>query len=142
MVQASARSWIDAFFFRASAIVSDSEGERMVLNMEHTSDHSDHSPDSHDDSGWQVDYSAIVAREPIAQSILTDARMMTVCRLIKQENTAAARETQESTSSTTRRLLPSGFFVVEAKPTDARPRLMDHISQAVSELYACATVLQ
>ncbi|KAF9023498.1 hypothetical protein BDZ89DRAFT_1069869 [Hymenopellis radicata] len=135
-VEGSARSWIDAFFFRASAMVG--EGKRMILNIEHPIPHTTCRPTAMTILAGQVDYSAFVANDHIARSIMDDARMMSVCQLIKGEHAAAAQGTRESTTA---RLLPSGFFVVEAKPTDARPRLMDHISQAVSELYACATLL-
>lgn len=38
-------------------------------------------------------------------------------------------------------MLPTGFFVVEAKPQGSKP-IYVHLPQAVSELYACATLLK
>jgi len=40
--------------------------------------------------------------------------------------------------STIRGVLPTGFFVAEAKPGDLR----DHIPQAVAEMYGCAKLLK
>ncbi|KAF9035395.1 hypothetical protein BDZ89DRAFT_1062174 [Hymenopellis radicata] len=146
-VEGSARSWIDAFFFRASAMVG--EGERMIWNIEHPIPNTTVRPTATTILAGQIDYSAVVAMIILlvlrvhsdlrTGSIMEDARMISVCELIKGEHAAAGQDTR---INYTGRLLPSGFFVVEAKPTDARPRLKDHISQAVSELYACATVLQ
>lgn len=61
---ASARSWIDAFFFRASALVS--EGKRMVMNMEHTIPSTRVFPTAMTTLAGQIDYSAIVAKTEVA----------------------------------------------------------------------------
>ncbi|KAK0434304.1 hypothetical protein EV421DRAFT_1740954 [Armillaria borealis] len=62
--EANARSWIDAFFFRASAMVP--TGMRMVLNMEHTIPATVLHPTTSTTLAGQIDYSAIVAEEGVA----------------------------------------------------------------------------
>ncbi|PBL04137.1 hypothetical protein ARMGADRAFT_1158053 [Armillaria gallica] len=108
--EANARSWIDAFFFRASAMVP--TGMRMVLNMEHaipaTVFHST-------TLAGQIDYSAVVAEESVADAILDDPLMSTI-----------------------RRLSPTGFSVTVAEPGNLR----DHVGQAVAEMYGCAKLLK
>jgi hypothetical protein len=62
--EASSRPWIDAFFFRASAMLS--PDKRMVLNMEHVVPSATISPSSLSTLSGFVDYTAIVASQRVA----------------------------------------------------------------------------
>lgn len=59
--EASARAWIDAFFFRASAMLPPNKA--MILNMEHVVPAITIGPSSLRTLGGYVDYIAIVADE-------------------------------------------------------------------------------
>lgn len=59
--EASARAWIDAFFFRASAMLPPNKA--MILNMEHVVPATTIGPSSLRTLGGYVDYTAIVADE-------------------------------------------------------------------------------
>jgi hypothetical protein len=62
--EASARAWIDAFFFRASAMLP--PNKRMVLNMEHIVPATAISPSSLSTLSGFVDYTAVVASQRAA----------------------------------------------------------------------------
>jgi hypothetical protein len=62
--EASARAWIDAFFFRASAMLP--PNKRMVLNMEHAVPSTTISPSSLSTLSGFVDYTAVVASQRTA----------------------------------------------------------------------------
>jgi hypothetical protein len=62
--EASARAWIDAFFFRASAMLP--ENQRMVLSMEHVVPATTVSPSSLSTLSGFVDYTAVVASQRAA----------------------------------------------------------------------------
>ncbi|KIJ51002.1 hypothetical protein M422DRAFT_204014 [Sphaerobolus stellatus SS14] len=115
--EASARAWIDAFFFRASAMLP--EAKRMVLNMEHAVPATTISPSSLRTLSGFVDYTAVVASERTADFFLTTPHLHIL-----------RTPTQHS--------MPSGFFVTEAKLHNPS----EHIPQAVSEMYACGKLLQ
>jgi len=66
--EASARAWIDAFFFRASAMLS--PDQHMVLNMEHLVPPTAISPSSLLTLSGIVDYTAIIVRQEVAASLL------------------------------------------------------------------------
>ncbi|KAF8332431.1 hypothetical protein F5887DRAFT_996797 [Amanita rubescens] len=110
---ASARAWIDAFFFRASAMLS--PNKRMVLNMEHVVPATTISPSSLSTLSGFVDYTAIVASQRVAAILLRSPQLHVL-----------------------RSYMPSGFFVIEAKLSDPS----DHVPQAVCEMYACGKLLQ
>jgi hypothetical protein len=59
--EASARVWIDTFFFRASAMLP--PDKRMVLNMEHIVPATTISPSSLSALSGFVDFTAIVASQ-------------------------------------------------------------------------------
>lgn len=62
--EASARAWIDAFFFRAAAMLP--PNQRMVLNMEHVVPATTISPSSLSTLSGFVDYTAVVASQRAA----------------------------------------------------------------------------
>ncbi|KAI9509432.1 hypothetical protein F5148DRAFT_1187990 [Russula earlei] len=111
--EASARAWIDAFFFRASAMLSPTK--RMVLNMEHVVPATTISPSSLSTLSGFVDYTAIVGSQRIAAILLRSPQLHIL-----------------------RSHMPSGFFVIEAKLSDPS----DYVPQAVCEMYACGKLLQ
>lgn len=112
--EATARAWIDAFFFRASAMLPSNKA--MILNMEHVVPATTISPWSLRTIGGFIDYTAIVADECDAPLFLTSPRLEYLRTLP----------------------MPSGFFVKEAKIYN----ISDHIAQAVCEMYACGKYLQ
>jgi len=108
--EAGARAWIDAFFFRATAMLS--SDKRMVLTMEYAVPSVNIGSSNINLSGL-VDYAAIVANKKDANTFREDPRLLTI-----------KRNMGDST----------GLFVVEAKLHD----LADHVPQAVAKLFACA----
>jgi len=62
--EASACAWIDAFFFRASAMLP--PNKRMVLNMEHVVPATTINPSSLSTLSGFVDYTAVVANQRAA----------------------------------------------------------------------------
>lgn len=111
--EASARAWIDTFFFRAMAMVPPTE--RMVLNMEYTVPSPTIRPQSFGTISGRTDYTAIIAKPGAATVLLTTTEILSLQRYI-----------------------PSGFFVAEGKSGE----LTRYIPQAVAEIYACAKNLQ
>ncbi|KAG1767433.1 hypothetical protein EDD22DRAFT_967839 [Suillus occidentalis] len=112
--EVAARAWIDAFFFRASAMLPSNKA--MILNMEHVVSATTLSPSSMRTHGGFVDYTAIVADECDAHVFLTSPRLDYLRTLH----------------------MPSGFFVTVAGPH----HLSNYIAQAVCEMYACGKYLQ
>ncbi|KAF8237674.1 hypothetical protein L208DRAFT_1421509 [Tricholoma matsutake] len=111
--EASARAWIDAFFFRVSAMLP--PNQRMVLSMEHAVPATTISPSSLSTLSGFVDYTAVVASQRAAANFLTSPHLY----VLKSQ-------------------MPSSFFVVEAKLFNPS----DHVPQAVCEMYACGKLLQ
>jgi len=109
--EAGARAWIDAFFFRVSAMVP--SAKCMILNMEQSVVHRSTSAAF---SGT-INYTVVIADR-------TDAR----CFLL------------EPYLSTIKEGMPSAFFVAEAKSSELK--LVSHIPQATSEMYACLEDLE
>ncbi|PBK67682.1 hypothetical protein ARMSODRAFT_1020214 [Armillaria solidipes] len=99
--EANARPWIDAFFFRVSAMVP--TGMRMVLNMEHTIPATVLHPTTSTTLAGQIDYSAVVAEENV---ILDDPLMSTV-----------------------HQVLPTGFFVTVAEPGNLRDHVAQAVAE-------------
>ncbi len=62
--ESSARAWIDALLFRASAMLS--PNKRMVLNMEHIVPATTINPSSMSTLSGFVDYTAVVASQRVA----------------------------------------------------------------------------
>ncbi|KIL59052.1 hypothetical protein M378DRAFT_180985 [Amanita muscaria Koide BX008] len=108
--EAGARAWIDAFFFRATAMLS--SDKRMVLTMEYAVPSVNIGPSNRNISGL-IDYAAIVANKKDARIFRQDSRLLTI-----------KRNMGDST----------GLFVVQAKLHDPA----NHIPQAVAEFFACA----
>jgi len=111
--EASARAWIDAFFFRASAMLP--PNKRMVLNMEHAVPSTTISPSSLSTLSGFVDYTAVVASQRTAAGFLASPHLY----VLKLH-------------------MPTGFMVIEAKLFNPS----DHVPQAVCEMYACGKLLQ
>lgn len=112
--EVTARAWIDAFFFRASAMLPSNKA--MILNMEHVVSATTTSPSSLRTHGGFVDYTAIVADECDAPLFLTSPQLDYLRTLP----------------------MPSGFFVTAAGPH----HLSNYITQAVYEMYSCGRYLQ
>ncbi|KAG2339270.1 hypothetical protein BDR05DRAFT_629709 [Suillus weaverae] len=88
----------------------------LILNMEHVVPATTISPSSLRTLGEFADYTAIVADERDAPLFLASSRLGYLKTL----------------------RMSSGFFVTEAKRHD----LLDHIAQAVCEMYACGKYLE
>lgn len=112
--EVTSRAWIDAFFFRASAMLPSNKA--MILNMEHVVSATTISTSSSRTLGGFVDYTAIVADECDAPLFLTSPQLDYLRTLP----------------------MPSGFFVTVAGPH----HLSNYIAQAVCEMYACGKYLQ
>ncbi|KAH9042966.1 eukaryotic translation initiation factor eIF2A-domain-containing protein [Lactarius deliciosus] len=111
--EASSHAWIDAFFFRASAMLP--PDRHMILNMEQIVPAMTTSPLSFPGLSGLVDYFAIVANQRIATALLKPPFL----------------HDPKLFSS-------SSFFVIEAKLFNPSA----HVSQAVCGLYACGKLLQ
>ncbi|TDL20238.1 hypothetical protein BD410DRAFT_773183 [Rickenella mellea] len=108
--EAASRLWIDAFLFRASAMLS--PGQETIITPEHTILPIVISPESLSTLSGSLDYSAVIPRRRVAAP-----------------NFSADLQSLQ-------RNVPFGLFVIEAKPfkSDLEP----HIPQAVCQLFACA----
>ncbi|KAF8067907.1 hypothetical protein FPV67DRAFT_1416207 [Lyophyllum atratum] len=114
--EATARAWIDTFFFRVSAMLP--EDKRMVLNM------SSHHSSNLATISSRVDYTAFVGSKNVAEVFLERPHLHILKTYMKKD-------------------VPSGFFVVEAKVgVKLLVDISDHVPQAVSELYACGRFLR
>jgi len=113
--EAAARAWIDAFFFRVSAMVP--PDEMMVLSMEQQIPPTAVKPSSSTTLHGIIDYTAATAVKSVADKFLSKP---TIERLKSM----------------------SGLVVTEAKSSSKTPTLLrDHVPQAVGEMYACAKAL-
>lgn len=112
---ACARVWIDAFFFRASAMLP--SNKHMVLNLEQVVPQITACPSSSTTLSGFINYTAVTANEKLAKIFLSDPIL------------AKFRTT-----------LPTGFFVAEAKVRSLQ--LTGHLPQTISEIYACAKSLK
>jgi len=111
--EARTRPWIEAFFFRASAMLP--PDKRMVLNMEQVVPaETTHSTCFSNLAGF-VDYTAIVTSQPVAEIFLTFPHL----RILKL-------------------YMPSAFLVIEAKLSNP----LDDLPQAVCNMYACGKFLK
>jgi hypothetical protein len=106
--EAASRAWIDAFFFRASAMVP--QGKQLVLSLELSMDAK---PSSTTTLGGYIDY-AVFSASALALDSGFDGK--------------SHLELLETADHT--------LFVAEAK-TSTVP-LEGHVPQAVAEMYACA----
>jgi len=113
--EACARVWIDAFFFRASAMLP--SDKHMVLSLEQVVPQITVRPSSSTTLSGFIDYTAVTANEKLAKIFLSDPIL------------AKFRTT-----------LPTSFFVAEAKVRSLQ--LTGHLPQAISEIYACAKSLK
>jgi len=117
--KASARTWVDAFLYRASTMLPHTK--QMVLNVEYNV-----SPVSVATvSGSEVvlvgviDYTVVTSDVKIARYFLNHPGVRDHAQYIE---------------------LVLGFFVVEAKDRDVK--LDDHVPQVLTQLYAAATKLK
>ncbi|KAH9979063.1 hypothetical protein BGW80DRAFT_1222200 [Lactifluus volemus] len=111
--------WIDAFFFRVSAMLP--PNKRMALIMEHIVPAATIDPSSLSSLSGFVDYTAIVASHCVARnSLFPPAHLLSPQLYVL------------------RSYMPTGFFVIEAKFFNPS----DHIPLAVCDLFACGKLLQ
>jgi len=116
--EAGARLWIDAIFFRVSAMLSNS-GMRMVLNIEQHIPSVDISVPGETRSlkiSGTVDYAALTSDPHKHESFIRTSQF----QYVKRQN-------------------PNGLFVTEAKQKGVP--LAQHVPQAVAEMYASAKYL-
>ena len=129
--EASARMWIDPFFFRAAAMLPPSE--RMILSPEITIPATvSREPGLFTLSGV-VDYSIAVLEEGHDAGLL----FFNLCLLLVLIQLAELYYLVPTIESAQWTMLLS-FFVAKAKSSS----LEDHIPQAISEMVACAEQLQ
>ena len=124
--------WIDAFFFRASAMLP--SDKHMVLNLEQVVPQITARPSSSTTLSGFIDYTAVTANEKLASNLIlfTGIYRLTHCSLeIFLSDPILAKF---------RTMLPTGFFVAEAKVRSLQ--LTGHLPQAISEIYACAKSLK
>lgn len=112
--EAASRVWIDAFFFRASAMVP--QGRQLVLSVEQSVPTTTVKPFSLITIGGYIDYTAIGVSASDAEKYLTRPRLPV---LLDLDHT---------------------LFVLEAKTSDIS--LENHVPQTVCEMYACAKQLR
>lgn len=129
--EASARAWIDAFFFRATAMLS--SDKRMVLTMEYAVPSVNIGPSNINISGL-IDYAAIVANKKNASKSTVEFSQYPTSSF------SLGIFRQDSRLLTIKRNMgdSTGLFVVEAKLHDPA----NHIPQAVAEFFACAKHLK
>ncbi|PPQ98006.1 hypothetical protein CVT26_003068 [Gymnopilus dilepis] len=111
--ETSARAWIDAFLFRASAMLG--EDKHLIVNMEHVVPATTISSSSLSTLSRFIDYSAVATDRRTAEILLRNSGLLAL-----------------------KALRPYSFFVVEAKPFN----LPEHVPQAVSEMYASGKLLE
>ncbi|KAH8981792.1 hypothetical protein EDB86DRAFT_3130584 [Lactarius hatsudake] len=111
--EASSHAWIDAFFFRASAMLP--LDQHVILNMEQIVPTMTTRPLTFPSLSGLVDYFAIVANQRVATALLKPP-------FLHDPKLFAS----------------SSFFVIEAKLFNPSA----HVSQAVCGLYACGKLLQ
>ena len=125
--EASARAWIDTFFFRAMAMVPPTQ--RMVLNIIHRSPTTIR-PQSFATISRRTDYTAIIAKPGVA----SESWLGPADKLI---GFSAALLTDTQILSL-QKYISSGFFVAEGKSGE----LARYVPQAVVEIYGCAKIMQ
>ncbi|KAH8996836.1 hypothetical protein EDB92DRAFT_2036180 [Lactarius akahatsu] len=114
--EASSRAWIDAFFFRVSAMLP--PDQHMVLNMEQVVPAMTIRPLSFPILSGFVDYFAVVSQCTASTDFYLNTQTLDVYKFFK----------------------PPSFFIIEAK--DFWSETLDHVHQAVCGLYACGQLLQ
>jgi len=112
-----ARPWTDAFFFRTSAMVS--SNKQMVISLEQVVQRTAIHPSSSTKQALTglIDYVALIADDHLADMFFLQPNIVSLQVLI-----------------------PCGFFVAEAKIKSLG--FMEHLPQAIGELYACAKHLE
>ena len=129
--EASARAWIDAFFFRATAMLS--PDKRMVLTMEYAVPSVNIGPSNINISGL-IDYAAIIANKKNASKSTVEFSQYPTSSfslgIFRQDPRLLTIKRNMGNST--------GLFVVEAKLHEPA----NHIPQAVAELFACAKHLK
>jgi hypothetical protein len=123
----SAHTWIDPFFFRVSAMVPSDQG--MILSVEQVIQQRAKLP-----STGYIDYTAVIANNNGASEL--DFTLLNLAdELIELEYFL-----DSPTSTYLSILKPSVFFLAVPKIESAT--LLDHVPQAVREMYACAKKLK
>ena len=115
--EASARAWIDAFFFRVSAMLP--PNQRMVLNVEHAVPATTISPSNLSTLSGFVDYTAVAASQRAAGK-------STSTHLNHPHRPPPANFLTSPQLYVLKSQMPSSFFVVEAKLLNPS----DHVPQA------------
>ncbi|KAH9172765.1 hypothetical protein EDB89DRAFT_1963556 [Lactarius sanguifluus] len=111
----SACRWIEPFFFRVSTMVL-SNTMRMVLSPEQVVQQTAVNPSSSKTLSGCIGYTAVIADNGVANVFLSDPTFRNLCTM------------------------PCGFFVAVANIELAS--LMEHVPQAIGEMYACAKSLK
>jgi hypothetical protein len=127
----SAHPWIDAFFFRASAMVP--PNEQMVLSLEQVIQQTMHPSSSTTPSGF-IDYTAVIADKNHASELIWPHWPQ------QMELIEVGFFFSDPSFTNLKTLMPSGFFVAEAKIDSVN--LMEHLPQTVGEMFACAKKLK
>ena len=123
----SAHTWIDPFFFRVSAMLPSNQS--MVLSVEQVIQQTTKHP-----SRGYIDYTAVIANNHQASEL--DFPFLNLAdELIELEHVLTSLSSSDLSI-----LMPSGFFVAVPKIESAI--LLEHVPQAVREMYACAKKLK
>ncbi|KAH9002738.1 hypothetical protein EDB86DRAFT_206823 [Lactarius hatsudake] len=110
----SARTWVDAIFFRVLAMVSSEK--KMILSLERRVPPTTLHPSSTTTLSGFVDYTAVIVDRELPEPNFPDL-----------------------TFEELKVRMPWGFFVAEAKKTD---ELEKHLPQVIGEMYACTKHLK
>lgn len=126
-----ARPWVDAFLFRASAMMS--SNKRMVLSLEQAVQRIVVHPSSTTTHHGFIEYAAVIVDAIPAGELVTSLDLTD--KLIVVEILF-----DPPTCPTLRNLKPCTFFVAEAKVKSIA--LDEHLPQVIGEMYACAKYLE
>ena len=127
--EASARAWINTFFFRAMAMVPPTQW--MVLNMEYTGPPTRIRPQSFATISGRTYYTAIIAKPGAA----SESFWLGPADKLVSFSAALLTNTQ---ILSLQKHIPSGFFVAEGKSCE----LARYVPQAVTEIYGCTKIMQ
>ena len=131
--EAAARAWIDAFFFRLSAMMP--QDQTLVLSLEQKVPPTAVKPSSTTTLHGIIDYTAVKLSKTNAGEAFIWLTSLSLAWL----NPCIEVFSEIPTMNTLRSIRPAGLVVTEAKSFTMR--LEDHIPQAVGEMYACAKSL-
>ena len=124
--------WIDAFFFRASAMLP--SDKHMLLNLEQVASQMTVGPSSSTTLSGFINYTAVTANEKLA------SQLFCFTGIYRSTHRSLEIFLSDPIPAKFRTMLPTGFFVVEAKSDSLH--LTAHLPQAISEIYMCAKYLR